>query len=127
MITMKLLHTGIHLSTKKNVDRFFGQLLKLEPAREYTVPVELMRDIFLMEEEASVRIYSIGGQEVEVFFDMGPSVPSVNHLCLKVEDMEDFISRALELGFHVLEEEREGKPNLVFVYDDDENPYEIKG
>ncbi len=123
---MKLLHTGIQLSTKENVDRFFGQLLNLKPDREYTVPVELMRDVFLMEKEASVRIYSIGGQDVEIFFDIGQSVPSVNHLCIRVEDMEDFISRALELGFHIFEKEREGKPNLVFVYDDDGNPYEIK-
>lgn len=121
---MKLIHSALSVSSRENADTFFGQLLELAPVREFSVPAGIMNDIFGIDEEVPVRLYEIGDQKLEVFIGV-PSVRSVNHLCLQVDDREKFIGKAVELGFRVYEREREGKANLVFVYDDDRNPWEI--
>ncbi len=123
---MKLIHAGLSVSSEENAERFFSQLLGLDPVREYTVPSEIMNDLFGIEEEVPVRLYEIGDQKFEVFIGLTP-VPSVSHLCLQLEDRDGFMEKAIESGFRVYEREREGKANLVFMYDRDGNPWEIVG
>jgi len=57
--------------------------------------------------------------------NMNDHDPSVNHLCIETEGRDSLIEKALSLGFRVYTRERKGKPNLVFIYDHDGNPYEI--
>lgn len=160
---MKLVHAGISVSSVDHADSFFSELLGLTCSREYTVPVELMTDLFGVMTENRVRIYDIGDHKLEVFITRrekgedrtvlrneegadgkvgtcpgskgsadgkasghsdASSIP-VNHLCIGTEDRESLIGKALSLGFRVYEREREGKPNLVFIYDHDGNPFEI--
>jgi len=153
---MQFAHTGLRISTIHACDAFFEQLLGLQISRVYTVPSDLMKELFGIDEEYNVRIYDVGEQKFEVFIDpekgsirkdreleqvgqegaeremgerMDPGgiaqISSVSHVCLKVDDREDLIKRAMDLEFRVYEWEREGKPNIVFIYDRDGNAYEL--
>ena len=52
--------------------------------------------------------------------------PVLNHVCLSVEDREGLVTRAMEAGYWVIRNQREGKPDLVFLYDRDGNPFELQ-
>ncbi len=125
---MRVTHTAFQFSTTEKVERFFGEFLGLLPVREYETNPELMRQIFGIEQGFKVRWYDIGGAILEIFigpFARDERPPGLNHICLAVLDREEFVRRAMEMGFHVFEKEREDRPNLVFIYDGDGNPYEI--
>jgi len=125
---MKVTHTAFQLSTPEKADRFFGEFLGLKPVREYETTPELMVQIFGIEQGFKVRWYDIGGAILEIFMGQfeGKERPSgLNHICLAVPERGKFVKRAMEIGLRVFEKEREGRPNLVFIYDGDANPYEI--
>ena len=123
---MRLVHSGLAVSSWENADEFFGVLLGLKHSREYTVPGDLMNELFGIDRSSDVRIYEIGEQKLEVFIaDSNDPSPLVNHLCIGVDGRKALIEHALDQGFRVYKKEREGKSNLVFFYDRDGNPFEI--
>ena len=125
---MRITHTAFQISTVERVDRFFGELIGLDPVREYETDAELMKQIFGIEQGFRVRWYEIGSEIVEIFIGAFKDhrIPnSLNHICLSVPDRKGFIQRAMGMRFRVFEKERDNKPNLIFIYDDDGNPYEI--
>ena len=149
---MRVVHSGILVSSLEHAREFFENLLGLTCSRKYTVPGDLMNELFGLKRSYNVRIYDIGDQKIEVFIsprdenqkegsregsgevsseqngkspDSIDQNPTVSHLCIGVNDRESLIERARDQGFRVYERDREGKPNLVFIYDRDGNPFEI--
>ena len=187
---MKLIHAGFSCTSVEHASQFFEDLLGLEYSREYTVPSDLMEQLFGISRQCMVRLYELGTEKLEIFIapwlkrpspiaspprseeevrveredevkaaaeeeeeeegDRKDEVnvgkenrddeenlmnlvkvngeytgPQVSHLCIQVEDREALIRRSMDYGFRVYEKEREGKPNLVFIYDHDGNPFEI--
>lgn len=142
---MELVHAGLLSTTKQHAVSFFEDLLGLEPSREYSIPAELTNDLFGLPWDMDVILYPLthGALEVFMFPDddtLQPTdhhgnthfvehtqiiKPLVNHISISVEDRSDLMRRAGELGFRVFEKIREGKANLVFIYDRDGNAFEI--
>jgi len=143
---MKLIHAGIPCTSIEHAEQFFEELLGLEYSREYTVPSDLIHQLFGISHECMVRLYEMETGKLEVFIASWLKRPSplhsplrqeeeekefsipeylVNHLCIQVEDRKTLIHRSKNYGFWVFEKEREGKPDIVFIYDHDGNPFEI--
>lgn len=142
---MKLIHAGLLVSSKEEAVAFFDDLLGLSRSREYSISADLTNDLFGLPWDLDVLLYDLDDGKLEVFvFPEEDGIepidthgnthfvehtqvcrPIMNHISLSVADREDLIARALDCGFRVYEKEREGKPNLVFLYDRDGNAYEI--
>jgi len=125
---MKFLHTALHVSSKENAKRFYEELLGLRPAKETGIKKELASRIFGTDNDFDIRLYDAGGAFLEVFIGGAFNRPSpVNHICLWIDEREALKEKALQMGFRVVEIEREGTYNLLFLHDDDGNAFEIKG
>jgi len=124
---MKLIHAALRVTTSEEADRFYGELLALPLVREYTIRQELTSRLFGIDRDYQIRLYDTGGTFLEVFVGEGERPgQTLDHVCLQVDDRESLKTKAREMGFRVVEIEREGTHDLVFIYDTDGNVFEIK-
>ena len=127
VIRMKFIHTALVSSSIENATRFYEELLGLQLIKEFEIGKEFTKKIFSMDETFSIRLYDAGGAALEVFIGGEySSIPSPNHVCLEVEDRETLKTRADEMGYRIVEIEREGTYDLLFIHDHDGNIFEIK-
>ena len=127
--TMKFVHSALRVSSSEEASRFYEELLGFPLLREYEVKKELSTKLFGISRDSLIRLYDAGGGvSLEVFIDGKNEEPSPTlvHVCLEVEDRQALKKKAKEMGFRVVEAEREGTHDLVFIYDNDGNVFEIK-
>jgi catechol 2,3-dioxygenase-like lactoylglutathione lyase family enzyme len=124
---MKLHHVALQAGYEEKSDIFFTGLLGCEKLRRKNVQSDLAGPLFGLEQSYDVVDYGREGLIFEVFFD--PTVPkalgSTAHVCLQVEDREEFASKARELGFETRIATK-GESWVLFVLDHDGNLFEIK-
>ena len=124
---MEFVHSALCVSSVEAASAFYEELLGLPLVREYTGRKELMNRLFGLERDFPIRLYDAGGAFLEVFVGAGSRPgPDIIHVCLKLADRKALCEKAREMGFRVLVVEREGRQDLVFVYDSDGNGFEIK-
>lgn len=125
---MKLVHVALACSSEARADEFYGGLLGLEKAGSKTVNAATMAKIFGFEHDCLIVNYVGEGLHCEVFIAERPSSaePSVDHVCLEVDDLEGFVGGCRERDLYVLQIPREGGLPLTFVRDFDGNHFEIK-
>ena len=127
---MKFVHSALRVSSSEEASRFFEGLLGFSLLKEYEVKKELSIKLFGINRDLPTRLYDVGGGvSLEVFIDgeNEESWPTLAHICLEVEGREALKKKAREMGFRVVEVEREGTYDLVFIHDNDGNVFEIKG
>jgi catechol 2,3-dioxygenase-like lactoylglutathione lyase family enzyme len=124
---MLLKHVGLFCSSEEHSDRFYRDILQLERVSSKQVPRDLMKQIFGIDSECLIINYADDEVSLETFIYERPEAGGarVDHVCLQVSDLDDFLRRCRDGGAGVNVIPREGSP-LVFVYDFDVNLFEIK-
>jgi len=124
---MKLKHVGLVYRSEENADRFLRDVLGLKKSEPKTISRELSKAIFDKDREMTMVNYTDDSLQFEVFIDSrhpGKTRP-VEHVCLEVEDMRDFLESCGRAGVSIRRVPR-GDSLLVFVTDSDNNLFEIK-
>ena len=124
---MKLLHVALSAETEEKSDIFFVKLLGCEKLRRKNVPADLSMAVFGLDRSYNVIDYGLDGLKFEVFLDQAASAASHGpaHVCLEVEERDDFASKAESLGFETRWGTK-GESRILFVLDHDGNLFEIK-
>ncbi|ABW67700.1 VOC family protein [Desulfosudis oleivorans] len=124
---MNLHHIGIACRSSSAGDRFYRDLLGLEKKRERTVPGEMIKKIFDIDQDALIIEYGNETMLLEVFVipELEEDHP-VSHLCLEVNNRVAFMEKCAAMGFGARQIPKTDGTAIVFVKDDDGNQYEIK-
>ena len=124
---MKVNHIALTSRSEQNADRYFKDLLGLEKVRVKTIPAGLAGKVLKFDQEITAIDYEGPGVRFEVFLleISKASGPEIRHTGLEVEDREDLISRAKELGLEIRVGEKDGR-KIIFISDFDGNLFEIK-
>lgn len=100
---MELSHVGIWCVDWKKAERFYRQVLGLQPISSYEVSGEIMETIFGVEGPCQVRVYGLDHGTIEVF-DAPKGVESgINHFAVSVQDKRSFCKEVAAKGAQVLE------------------------
>ena len=124
---MLLRHVALTCSSEKKSDRFYKDLLGLQKSEPKILPVALSRAIFNIVAE----LVMINYRNEQVHFEIFITDHSVNHsrqvehTCLEVDDLPDFIKKCNERGIDISQIPK-GDRILTFIRDFDGNLFEIK-
>jgi catechol 2,3-dioxygenase-like lactoylglutathione lyase family enzyme len=102
-------------------------ILGLQKIKASSLNEDLTKQIFDTACECQIILYGNENFAVEVFVDAsaaGKTNPFV-HLCLEVEEREEFLGKCLSAGL-VVNRVQKGNSQLVFVEDYNGNLFEIK-
>jgi catechol 2,3-dioxygenase-like lactoylglutathione lyase family enzyme len=123
---MKILHVAIPCRRVENADLFYGRLLGLIRSEPRSVPRELAFTLFGLDQDLTVIYYTSDDMQFEVFVGaFPPQAPQVNHVCLKVADLEAFLTACQEIGAQVIRAPK-GDKVVIFIRDLDGNAFEVK-
>ena len=123
---MKILHVAIPCRRVENADLFYGRLLGLIRSEPRSVPHELTFTLFGLDQDLTVINYTSDDMQFEVFVgEFPPQAPQVNHVCLKVADLEAFLNACREIGAQVIRAPK-GDKVVIFIRDLDGNAFEVK-
>jgi negative regulator of genetic competence, sporulation and motility len=120
-----LQHVAIQYPEKKKAEMFFTKVLELSIVKTFTVSEELSKQIFGISEDVEVVVYGNNNTKFEVFITQKKSSQFFEHICIEVENKDDFVKKCKKYGlkpFFV----KKGERDLLFVRDFAENLYEIK-
>ena len=124
---MILRHVGLTCKSEQNSDRFYKDLLGLEKSRTKTLPAFLSKSIFDIDAELNIINYLYQDLHFEIFITdrSKDSSRQIEHLCLEVDDLNDFLNKCKVLGVEVALVPK-GDKTLTFIRDFDGNLFEIK-
>ncbi len=124
---MKLMHVAVISQSQENADRFYEGILKLKKRKTAQLTRTLSRELFGIEIECPLIQYGNDDFSIEVFLTAEIPVKNspVSHICLEVEDREEFLENCRSAGLPVNKIPR-GDTSLCFVEDVDGNLFEIK-
>ena len=123
---MRLRHAGLTCSSEENSDRFYKDLLGLNKSAPKTLPADLSRAIFGLDTELQMISYMDDNVHFEIFIT-NPSRASqsrIDHLCLEVDDLDEFIAkcRHMQVAVNLVPK---GDKTLTFIKDFDGNLFEV--
>ena len=124
---MRLHHVAVVCSSQENADRFYGKILGLHKIKASLLSEDFAEAIFHIAQKCTVVAYGNENMVVEVFVPESPPenrAPFV-HLCLEVENREEFARKCRDMALSVNRIKKEDSL-LVFVADYDGNLFEVK-
>lgn len=124
---MNLLHVALAASSEDRADRFYAGLLGLQKAQPKSLPAEIGRALFGIDRDLTIINYTGPGTHFEVFIcPAAPaSAPRIEHTCLAVGNLADFLHRCETAQVAILRVPK-GASVITFVRDADGNLFEIK-
>jgi catechol 2,3-dioxygenase-like lactoylglutathione lyase family enzyme len=124
---MILRHVALTCSSEKKSDRFYKDLLGLEKTEPKILPRSLSKAIFNFDSELWMINYRSKDVHFEIFIaeDSKNTVEQIVHVCLKVEDLNEFLNECHHREVGVFQFPK-GDRTLTFIRDDDGNLFEIK-
>lgn len=124
---MKILHIALECKSEQNADRFYSDLLGLEKSEPKLLPSELSEAIFGVSSEIKVLNYLDAEVRFEIFVHERPRARScpIEHVCLEVGDLAEFLQRCRSLGMKIIQVPK-GDYVVTFIKDLDGNLFEIK-
>jgi len=124
---MKLHHVAVVCSSLENADRFYGEILGLQQIKTSVLNRELAEKIFDTDLECQFVLYENENFTIEVFIIPAAQqkITPVAHLCLEVDNKEEFAKNCQANGLEAKQIPR-GDSLLIFVKDYDGNLFEIK-
>ena len=118
-------HVAVEGLDEQKSDLFFMDILGLKRVKSFTLSDSLSEEIFGIRKECSIVVYGNNMMQVEVFLTGRIKETSFDHLCLLVDNKQEFIRRCQQYGLHPVLVKKE-KKQLLFVQDWSHNWYEIK-
>jgi len=124
---MLLRHAALTCSTEDHADKFYRDLLGLKKSAPKLLPADLAEAIFNLDAELPIINYMDDRIHFEIFIDPQPSLSQrrIDHLCLEVADLSDFLKSCRSLNVAVNQIPK-GDKTLTFIEDFDGNLFEIK-
>ena len=123
---MKIKHTGLNIRFREDVEKFYHGLLGFRTTSKFKLNKALSEALFGIDSETEV-FYLVNDEvELELFFNLEPISTGYNHICLEVNKLDDFVTKARQAGFLHYYRERSNKQPLVFIKDTSGNIFEIK-
>jgi len=124
---MDLLHVALTCSSEERADEFYARLLGLEKAQPKVLPAEIDRALFGVDRELTVINYIGKAAHFEVFVCPAALAPGrrIEHVCVAVESLPEFLRKCEELRVEVVRVPK-GASLITFVKDTDGNLFEIK-
>lgn len=126
---MKVEHIAVASNSEVDSDKFFINLLGLRKARSFNVSADLMEQFFGLKKEQQLIRYENDDLNFEIFItdDNSKSKDIFTHVCLLVEDRDEFVKKSLSMGYTTIKVPRkDGDGYYLFIKDLYENLYEIK-
>jgi catechol 2,3-dioxygenase-like lactoylglutathione lyase family enzyme len=122
-----LQHVAVTSSSEKNADRFYINLLGLEKSGPKILPPSLSMAIFKVNSELLMINYLGESVHFEVFITgrVADRKRQIEHVCLKVDDLQSFVKKCDEQGIEISRIPK-GDRILTFIRDYDGNLFEIK-
>ena len=118
-------HVAIECSGQQSTDRFFTTILGIPKIKSTILSKELSAAIFKIEKSVPIEIYDNGKMRFEVFIHKTKREPTYTHICIEVNNKNEFIARCKQHGLEPFVIEKEGK-TLLFVRDFSNNLFEIQ-
>ncbi len=129
---MRLNHVALVCGSEQNSDQFYQVLLGLNKIESKTVPAELSKAIFDVEQAFQLIKYGNDEFMFEVFIGSYPeqtpprsSRGLIEHTCLEVDAIEAFLDACAQGGVEIRKIPKPGG-HIVFIKDFDGNLFEIK-
>ena len=124
---MRLNHVALVCGSEQNADVFYKDVLGLRKIKSFVLSNDLAHRIFGIDREYRVLVYGNDRFTAEIFLAAHHPGPdnSLEHVCLEVEDREDFVKRCESMHVEVNRIPK-GDALLTFVKDHDGNLFEIK-
>ena len=126
---MKIEHVAIGYNSEEEADKFFIDLLDLKKIRSKSVSEDLMQSFFGVKKESKLVLYGDKDSSFEVFItnDDGKAHDNYSHFCLLIKNRDEFVVKAISMGFNVIKVPRKGGGGYyLFIKDLFDNLYEIK-
>jgi catechol 2,3-dioxygenase-like lactoylglutathione lyase family enzyme len=124
---MRFHHAAVVCSSPETSDRFYEGILGLKKVKSVSLNSDLAEQLFGTARECGVILYADETLAVEVFLDI--STPTERspflHLCLEVEDREQFLEMCHAKGVEVNRVQK-GDSLVTLIKDYDGNLFEIK-
>jgi len=124
---MRLHHVALVCRSLENADHFYEGIAGLKKIKTYTLKEELAKQLFETALECQIVLYGNENFSVEVFI-IGSSSLKITpfvHLCLEVDNREQFLGNCQSAGLTVNRVPK-GDSSLIFVEDFDGNLFEVK-
>jgi catechol 2,3-dioxygenase-like lactoylglutathione lyase family enzyme len=126
---MKIEHIAVASNSEVDSDKFFINLLGLRKARSFNVSADLMEQFFGLKKEQQLIRYENSNLSFEIFItdDISKTKDLFTHVCLVVEDRDEFVNKSLSMGYITIKVPRkDGDGYYLFIKDSYGNLYEIK-
>ena len=123
--TTKILHVGIQYDDRKSAETFFTKILGLKLKKSFTLSKELTKNIFGIFEDILIDVYENEESCFEVFITDKITKYRYEHICIEIENIDDFISNCKKYGIDPIFVKK-GLKTLLFIKDFSGNLYEIK-
>jgi catechol 2,3-dioxygenase-like lactoylglutathione lyase family enzyme len=117
-------HVAVHCRSHQHAESFFSGILGLPKVKSTLLSKELSTAIFDIDQEVCFELYDDGATRFEVFITKRPPVLTFAHICIAVDDKEDFIARCETKGLKPFFVEKNAK-QLLFVRDFSGNLFEV--
>ena len=121
----KLLHVALHFTNRKQAEIFFTKVLKIPFKKSFTLSSKLSNDIFGINNEVIVDAYANENSYFEVFITDKIKKESYEHVCIEIENKEEFIKRCRQNNIEPIFVKKDER-TLLFIEDYSGNLYEIK-
>ncbi len=118
-------HIGLQYPDKTKAEMFFGKVLGLPKQKEFTVPVELSRAVFGLDQSVEVIAYGDDNFKFEIFITGDQKVKNYEHIGWPVSNKTEFIELCKNNGIEPIIAKK-GEKELLFVLDFAGYLYEIK-
>ena len=124
---MILQHVALVCTSEEKSDKFYQDLLGLKKSEPKTLPSALSKSIFNLDSELVIINYLNEHLHFEIFITdrSQDSTRQIEHYCLEVGNLEDFIDKCRMLGVELAQIPK-GDRTLTFIKDFDGNLFEIK-
>ena len=121
----KILHVALPYKDKEQADIFFNKILGIPFEKEFTLTKDLSKNIFGIDEEILILVYSNKDSYFEIFITDKTPINFYNHICIEISDRVDFINRCKQNNITPIFVKK-GLKTLLFVRDFSGNLFEIK-
>ena len=118
-------HVALECKDKKKAKIFFTEILGLPLKREFEISSELSKSIFEIDNACEIITFDDETTCFEIFITKRPHSKNYDHVCIEVDELEEFISRCKDNGIEPIIVPKKEK-SLIFVKDFSDNLYEIK-
>jgi catechol 2,3-dioxygenase-like lactoylglutathione lyase family enzyme len=123
---MKLNHIALNVSSINDVIDFYQNILGFNKEYQFELPADLSFTLFGINKNLTSYFCKKEQVAFEIFISPGSKNNGIAHICLEMPDRNKLITQCLNKGYKVKNIQRDNKPNLLFVWDNSGNCFEIK-